>query len=50
MVRKSLTEKVMFKDLKEGERASHGDIWGKSIQVEGTDSAKALRQECAQLI
>lgn len=35
----------MEQRLREGEGASHMDLWGKNVQAEGTASAQAVGQQ-----
>ena len=46
-----LIEKVTSEQgLGRGEGKSHVHIWGRTFQAEGTQNAKALRQECVWLV
>ena len=42
--RKGLTGKMTFEQKPEGEKASHLDIWGRSVQAKGRAAAKLLRK------
>lgn len=44
MVKAKLTKEVTFEQKPEGEKASHLDIWGRSVQAKGRAAAKLLRK------
>lgn len=51
MIRKGLTEKVMFERRCKGEvRANHEDTWWNVFQAKAIAPPKALRWECAQCV